>query len=429
MGRKRFSLGVFHLGEFSLSLVVVLIILFLLSAFFSSAETAFSSANKLRLKNYADENRAGGKRAFYISQNFDHALSSILIGNNLVNIAAATISGQIAANVLGESTGVIVSTIVMTILILIFGEVLPKSLAKENAEGVALKVSAILILIMTLFKPFTWILVKIKESLSTFIRKNDQLPSITEEELKQMVDISEMEGVIDNDEKQLVKNSLDFDDILVSEILTPRTNIVAIDVHLSIEEITTILLDNRYSRIPVYEGSIDNIIGILSERDFFSSLIKDDEPNIRDLLRKPLLVIESMHISTLLSKLQKHRVHMAIVIDEFGGTAGLITLEDILEELVGEIWDEHDEKLQGMKQINENVYEFTGEFPLDEFARIMKIELPDSSFHTVGGWLTEIFQEIPAKHEQFTYEHLKIIITDVADRRIRKLKVFITNEL
>lgn len=422
-------LGVFMLDKLSLSLILILITLLAISAFFSSAETAFSSANKIRLKNYASKNQIGAKRAYYILQNFDHALSSILIGNNLVNVLAATIAGQVAASLFGQSKGVAISTIVMTILLLIFGEVLPKSLAKENAEKISLKISSILLIIMKLLLPFTWVLVKLKQFISARFTKTETMPSITEEELKQMVNISEEEGIIDMTEKQLVQNSLDFDEILVSEILTPRTNIVAIDVNLSIEEITTILLDQRYSRIPVYEENIDNIIGILSERDFYSSLIKESDFHIRDLIRKPILVMESTPISNVLAKLQKNRVQMAIVLDEFGGTAGLITLEDILEELVGEIWDEHDEKVQGIKQIDANIFELSGEFPLDEFARLLKIELPDSAYHTVGGWIFEIFQEIPAIGEVFTYEHLKIVISETTDRRIKKMKVYINDGL
>lgn len=414
------------LAKIPFSFIFLFLLLLIFSAFFSASETAYSSANKIRLKKYADENRKGAKNAFHISQNFDHALSSILIGNNLVNIAAATISGHVAANLFGENPGLVISTIATTVLVLIFGEVLPKSFAKENAETFSLKFSWVLLFIMRLFKPFTYILVKLKEGLSAFIKESEHLPSITEEELKQMVEISEEEGVIDQNEKQLVHNSLDFNDIVVADILTPRTDMIAIDINLSIEEITTILLDERYSRIPVYEGDIDHIIGILSERDYFSSLIKNEEElDIRKILRKPIFVVESMHISKLLPRLQKNRVQMAIVIDEFGGTAGLVTLEDILEELVGEIWDEHDETIQGMKQIESNTYEFPGDYPLDDFARKFNIDLPDSTYHTIGGWLIEHFQEIPSKQEEFMYEHLLITITEAEERRIRKIKVYV----
>ncbi|WP_209124665.1 hemolysin family protein [Alkalihalobacillus sp. BA299] len=406
-----------------LELLLFLIFLLILSAFFSSAETAYSSANKIRLKSYADENRSGGQKAFFITQHFDHALSTILIGNNLVNIAAATISAQIATTLFGTNTGLLISTVVMTTLVLIFGEVLPKSLAKENAEPFALKIAGILTFLMKLFKPLTWFLVQLKERISALVTKQELTPSITEQELKEMVTISEEEGVIENHEKELLHNSLDFNDIRVVEILTPRTDVVAIDVEMDTDKVTALLLEERFSRIPVYEGNIDNIIGILSERDFLSHLIKHQKVNIREIVRKPMFVIETLTVSTLLPILQKNRVHMAVVIDEFGGTSGIITLEDILEELVGEIWDEHDDKVRGVDQLEENIFEFYGDFPLDDFARLTNCELPDSTNHTLGGWLVEVFQKVPPVGEQLQYEHLTITITEAEERRIIKAKV------
>ncbi|WP_216827709.1 hemolysin family protein [Alkalihalobacterium elongatum] len=411
------------MSDIPLGLLLFLVILLFLSAFFSSAETAYSSANKIRIKSYADENRSGGQKAYFISQHFDHALSTILIGNNLVNIAAATISAQIATTLFGANTGLVVSTVVMTILVLIFGEVLPKSFAKENAEPFALKIAGILTFLMKLFKPLTWILVQLKERISALVTKQELTPSITEQELKEMVTISEEEGVIENHEKELLHNSLDFNDIRVVEILTPRTDVFAIDVEMPVDEVTALLFEERYSRIPVYEGNIDNIIGILSERDFLSHLIKHKDVNIREIVRKPMFVIETLTVSTLLPILQKNRVHMAVVIDEFGGTSGIITLEDILEELVGEIWDEHDDKVRGVDQLEENLYEFYGDFDLDDFARLAKIELPDSTNHTLGGWLVELFQKVPTDGEQLEYEHLTITVVEAEERRIIKVKV------
>ncbi|MBP3952880.1 hemolysin family protein [Bacillus suaedae] len=416
------------MSEIPLNLVVILFVLIILSAFFSSIETAYSSANKLRLKSYADENRRGGSKALYISQNFDHALSTILIGNNLVNIAAATISAQLATELLGGSTGPLISTIVMTIVILIFGEVLPKSLAKENAESLALGVSAILLLLMKLFTPFTWLLVKLKNSLTKFVKRSEQSPSVTEEELKEMFTISEEEGVLEQNEKELLHNTLDFNDIKVLEILTPRTDIVAIDVDMPIEEVTAILMRERFSRVPVYEKSIDNIIGVLSEREFLSQLVKKQEVDIRKIIRKPLYVIGTLGISSLLPKLQKERVHMAVVIDEFGGTSGIITLEDILEELVGEIWDEHDEKVNEAKQVGPNEYEFYGDFPLDDFARMVEMELPDSRNITLGGWIAEEFHYVPVTGEELNYEGVKLVVTKADERRVINVRVMLNEE-
>ncbi|WP_026672265.1 hemolysin family protein [Alkalihalobacterium bogoriense] len=416
------------MNEISIGLVVVLLLLLCLSAFFSSMETAFSSANKIRLKNYADEDKKGARKAYDIIKNFDHALSTILIGNNLVNIAAATISAKIAADLFGGSTGLVISTILMTVLVLIFGEVLPKSFAKEHAEAFALRISGCLLLLMAIFQPLTWLLVKLKTTLASFIKTKQSYPSITEEELKEMINISEEEGVIGNDERELVQNSLDFNDITVAEILTPRTQMVAIELTMSLDEISSILLEERFSRVPVYDGTIDNIVGILSERDFLRSLVQKKQPTIEALLRKPLYVYETMGIAQLLPQLQKNRVHMAIVIDEFGGTSGLITLEDILEELVGEIWDEHDEKVREMVQIDENVFEFNGDFPLDEFERVMGFSLPTRHYQTLGGWVIEEFQRIPEENEEIEYKHVHIVITEAEERRIKKIKVIVKEE-
>ncbi|NEU32624.1 HlyC/CorC family transporter [bacterium LRH843] len=415
------------MNEIPITLVILLVMLLLLSAVFSSLETAFSSVNKIRLKNYAEEGRSGAKRAYDITQKFDYALSTVLIGNNLVNIAAATISAKIAADLYGGNTGLILSTVIMTILVLVFGEVLPKSFAKEYAESFALKTSGFLHILMNVFKPMTWILVRLKVGLSSFIKSEKDIPSITEEELKEMINISEEEGVIEDHERELVQNSLDFNDITVREILTPRTDIVAIDISDSVKEISDILLTERFSRLPVYEGSIDNIVGILSERDFLRHLVKHQDVNLKELLRKPMFIYETMSISKLLSLLQNDHSHMAIIIDEFGGTLGLITLEDILEELVGEIWDEHDEEIKEFMQVEDNVYEFYADLPLEDFARITNVELPDSIYHTVGGWLVEGFKKIPFENEEIQYEHLRIVILKAEERRIRKIRVMMNS--
>ncbi|MCM3759812.1 hemolysin family protein [Alkalihalobacillus oceani] len=411
------------MDEIPLSMITLFFILLILSAFFSSVETAFSSANKIRLKSYADENRPGAKKALYIIENFDKALSTILVGNNLVNIAAATISAQLATDLFGPSTGVFVSTFVVTILVLIFGEIMPKSFAKEFAEPFSLRVSGILMILITILTPVTWVFLQLRKAVSLLIRNKQATPSITEEELKVMVQMSEDEGVLNENEKELVHRSLDFDDILVGEILKPRMDITAINLNQSAEEIKEIFFRERFSRLPVYDGTIDHIIGILSERDFLTAYIQDSNVDIPSLIREPLLVVESMKISALLPELQKNKIHMAIVIDEFGGTSGLVTLEDILEEIVGEIWDEHDETIKLVKQLDPQTYLFHADYSLDDFARLMNVELPNTSYYTLGGWIVEEFQRIPAKGDQFTYEHLSLHVEETENRRLRLIKV------
>ncbi|WP_079505265.1 hemolysin family protein [Mesobacillus jeotgali] len=410
--------------EVPIGLVILLGVLILLSAFFSSAETAFSSVNRIRLRNYVSEGRAGSKNALHISENFDDALSTILVGNNIVNIAAASISSKVAVDIFGPSTGLIISTFGMTILILIFGEILPKSIAKEHAETYSLKISGILLLLIKVLTPVNFLFSKLKAFVSkVFSKDGEAQPSVTEEEIKVMVDISEEEGVINNEERELVHRSLEFNDVLVGEILTHRMDMITIEVNQPLEEIKQIFLEERFSRVPVHEDNIDNIIGFLSEREFFAELIQNKEVNIRQMLRQPMFVVKSMKIATLLPELQRTKSHMAIVVDEFGGTSGLITLEDILEELVGEIWDEHDEKVNIMTKIDESTYEFDAAYDLDDFAELFNVPMPVTSYHNLGGWIFETLETIPVNGDTFDYENLRIIVKEVDNHRIRKIKV------
>ncbi len=409
--------------------IVLFVVLLLLSAFFSSSETAFSSAKQVRLRNYEAEKRKGARKAVYIVEHFDQALSTILVGNNLVNIAAATLASHIAIQLFGPNIGVIISTFVVTILVLIFGEILPKSFAKEFAETYSLKVSGILHFLIRLFTPINWCFTQLKKAASYFIRKKERAPTVTEEEIKVMLDMSEEEGVIDKQEKELVHRSLEFDDIIVKEILKPRPDMITVEITQPVDEIVEVFFENRFSRLPVYEENIDNVIGILSERDFLTAYIRDKENiDLRALLREPLFVVGSMKISVLLPELQKQNVHMAIVIDEFGGTSGLITLEDILEEIVGEIWDEHDERIKLVKQLGPSSYMFYADYAVDDFANFTSILQPETTNHTIGGWVIEELQRIPDEDEEFTYGPLTMKVAEAEEKRIRKIHVKINNE-
>lgn len=406
------------------STVLLFIVLLFLSAFFSSAETAFSSVNKIRLKQYVSEGRKGARKALHIAENFDQTLTTLLVGNNLVNIGAATLSSHIAIQLYGPNLGVFISTFVVTILVLIFGEIMPKSFAKEFAETYSLKAAGILLLLIRLFTPITWLFLKLKNVLSLFFRNKEREPSVTEEEIKVLVQMSEDEGVIDKHEKELVHRSLEFDDIIVNEIIKPRPDMVAVEMNDSVDEIKEVFFRERFSRIPVYEGSIDHVVGILSERDFLTEFIRNkEEMDIRSLLRDPLFVVQSMKISVLLPELQKKKVHMAIVIDEFGGTAGLITLEDILEEIVGEIWDEHDESILLVKELSHGDYLFYADYAVDDFAEFLNIKVPETTKHTLGGWIIEELQRIPIEGEEINVGNLTLIVTEVTDNRIRQVHV------
>lgn len=255
------------------------------------------------------------------------------------------------------------------------------------------------------------------------ITAKEYTPSVTEEELKVMINISEEEGVIDKKERELVHSALNFDDIVVGEILTPRIDMIAVEVDDPKDEILEMFLQERYSRVPVYKEHIDNIIGILSEREFLSHLVQNKTFSVKDLLRKPMFVVESLKISSLLPELQKNKTHMAIVIDEHGGTEGLITMEDILEEIVGEIWDEHDEKVSIMKQFDESTYQFSADVPLTDFCELLAVPIPDSSYHSLGGWIVEKIEKIPNLGEEIQYDHLTIVVHEMDGRRIRQFIV------
>jgi putative hemolysin len=422
--QKKSIWSVIVLGEVPLYLLIIFAALLFLSAFFSSSETALSSANRIRLQAMKDDGIKGADKALTVIAAFDKTLSTILIGNNLVNIAAATISAQISTTIFGPNLGVFISTFVVTLLVLIFGEILPKSLAKEYAESFSIKIAGIIQLMTYVVLPLNWLFAHLKNAVHKMIGGKPAAYSVTEEELKMMVNISEEEGVIEEQEKQLVQRSFDFNEITVEEVLRPRTDMTVIDIEDNKELIKELFIEKRFSRIPVYEGSIDNIIGILHERDFFTAYI-NGEVNITSLLRKPIIVVESMKVHKLLPKLQREKSHIAIVIDEYGGTSGLITLEDILEELVGEIYDEHDDAQSLVQQKGDNVYLIDGDYSLDEVMKLCGLPTPETSYHSIGGWLSEQFERIPQEGETLDYEGITFKAVEADHRRILSVEAAI----
>ncbi len=408
--------------QFLIIFIAVFFILILISSYFSIVETSYSSVNKIRLKSYVNERRKGAKTALHIADNFDEALSTILVGNNLVNIAAATISAQVTAEIFGPKIGVIVSTFGVTIMVLIVGDIVPKSLAKENAELCTLKTAGSLYVLMRIFRPITRIILKIPQQINRLFGK-ENIPSITEEEIKVMIDISEEEGVIDKEEKELVRRTLDFDHIIAGEILIPRPDILAVDIGVPNQDLKELFLKKSFSRIPIYEDNIDNIIGIITARDFLSALIQDGDFDLKDILKTPLFIPQSMRVANLLPKLQKQKNHMAIVTDEYGGTLGIVTLEDILEQIVGEICDEQDPKIDMLKKVDTNTYYVDAEYALKKFMKFFKVKINDTKAITLGGWLTEAFQKIPSEGEELDFKHLKFKIKDADEKRIIKVEV------
>lgn len=403
---------------------VVLVILIALSAFFSASETAFSSMNEIRMKNYAKEGNKKAKTALKIAQNYDKALSTILIGNNIVNIAAASIGTVIATAWFGAN-GAWISTIVMTLLVLTFGEILPKSFAKDNAENLALKVAGVLHCLMRVFSPLVWFFIGLRNLVGG--KKGNEHPSVTEEELKVIMQEIQDEGVLEERESELAQSALEFDEIDVDEIFTPRVDVAAVDVESEPEEVKNLFLTCKFSRMPVYEGQIDNIIGILHEREFLAKMLSHEPVELRSLVREAVFIPQSLKISSALAELQKKKQQMAIVVDDYGGTAGVITVEDILEELVGEIWDEDEEIEEDVVCIAENVYEVKAQANIyDVFDRIgvayTDKELPSGS-NTVGGWILDTLQDIPEEKESFSFNNVTVTVMEMDDLRIQTVRM------
>jgi Mg2+/Co2+ transporter CorB len=328
-------------------LIILLILLISLSAYFSIVEISFASVNSIKLKNWAEKGRKEGQQALYIVQNYDKALASILFGNNLVNIGAATISAQIATEIWGAKLGIIISTLTITLLVLIIGDILPKTLAKENPEKFALYTGKSLLIIMKIFNPFSVFLMKIPKLVSKFLGLQREKEGLTEEEIKLMLDLSEKEGNIEKEEKEMAKKILDFNQLPISEIAIKKDKIVGAKVDCSLDEIKAIFNNNSFARIPIYRGDLNNIIGILSARDFLSELAQGKRVDIEALVKKPFFVLHTTNVTEVLQLLKKHKNNIAIVQDGRGNTLGLVTLEDLLEKIVGDIYDLQDDRKTG----------------------------------------------------------------------------------
>lgn len=384
--------------------VILIICLIGCSAFFSSSETAFSSINKVRLKSNASQGDKKSERALNIAENYDKALTTILIGNNIVNILSSSLATILFTDLLGAS-GVGVSTIIMTIAVLIFGEITPKTFANENAEKCALAFAPIIQFLMTLFTPFVWIFTQLKNFLGKFYSKSNE-PSVTEDELKYIIDEIEEQGVLEEQESDLVRSALDFDDITVNEILTPRVKVIGVEIHTPIDTVKEIFLNEQYSRIPVYEKTIDNIVGIITEKEFFH-MSNNGKSSISEIVQDVLHISELKLISEALKEMQLAKSHMAIVMDQYGGTKGIITMEDIIEQLVGEIYDENDEIVSQFNKISETSFDVSGEITVNEMSKFM--ELPEDFINTnattVNGWVTETFGYIPTTNESITTDY------------------------
>ena len=405
-----------------MTLWVTLVILVAFSAFFSASETAFSSLNQIRLKSRADDGDRTAARVLAMSEQYDKLLSTILIGNNIVNIAAASIGTIIFTKMLGAERGATVSTMVLTIVVLIFGEVTPKSLAKEMPETIATAVAPVLSLLMLVLTPLTWLFSQWKRLLNHFVHSSES-DTITEGELMTMVSEAENDGELTDRESELIRSAIEFDDVEVEEILTPRVDVVAVSDDISLEELAQTFAESGYSRLPVYHGTIDNIIGVVHEKDFYIARLKK-ATKIDDLVAPTLYTTGSTQISQLLRTLREQHHHMAVVVDEYGGTEGIITLEDILEELVGEIWDEHDEVTEDFRKQSDGSWLVSGSASVDDLFETLDLpEDEDIDSNTVNGLVQEKTCHLPKVGDHFSLGEYDGVVTRTARRRVTEVRL------
>ena len=401
---------------------IFIIICVLLSAFFSSIETAFSTVNSIRMSHEAENGNRRAKNVVYITDRYDKALTAILIGNNIVNIGCSSIATVLCMNLFGDA-GAAISTGAVTLIVLTFGEIIPKCLAREHADGFAMSTAGIMRVIMTLFTPLVFVFMKVKELALNLVRKRDDRPSVTEDELKYIIDSIEEEGVLEQQERELVKSALDFDEKTVQEVLTPRVDMTAIDMDDSAEEIRRTIIEERYSRIPVYQNSIDNIVGILHTRDYLEALLSGENFDLKDIIQPAYYVYKNKRLSYVFNDMKHKRQNLALVTDDHGGILGMVTTEDLVEELVGEIWDEDEEIEAPYREIGDDTLELSGDYDLEDLAELIGIDESrfESESVSVGGWIFERLGKIPDEGESFEFEGFVFTITQVSEQRITKL--------
>ena len=407
--------------------IIIIVLMIAFSAFFSASETAISCVNRIRLKNMAENGNRGAARALKILGKYDKALTTILIGNNIVNITCSSIATVVCIAIVGEQYGSLVSTIVTTVVVLIFGEVMPKSIAKDHAEPITIGVSAIISFLMFIFTPFSALFILLKKGIAKLFRSKESV-SVTEEELMAIIDEIEDEGVLEQQESNLVRSALQFDETTVDEIITPRVSVVAVDVNDSAAEVCEKFLNEQYSRMPVYEKTLDNIIGVINQKDFLKAYLEMREKlMVRDVVQETIYFPHMLKISEVLRAMQKKKCHMCVVLDQHGGTLGIVTMEDLLEELVGEIWDESDEVKSPITTVSDGVFEVFGDVSLGNLRRFFEdreidVEI-ESEAHTVAGWVLELFGSIPKNGDVARSEKFIVTVLEAAELRVNKVRI------
>lgn len=406
--------------------IVFLVVLIILSAFFSMSETALMSLSKIRIRSMVDDGVKGAKLVENLLEEPNKLLGAILIGNNIVNIGASAIATSVAMDIF-QNGGTAIATGIMTILILIFGEITPKSLAKQYSEKVAIKVSKIIRIIVIILKPFVFIFTGIS---SVFIKlfggdPNKAETFITEEELRTMVDVSEEEGVLEDAEKEMIFNVFDFSDTQVKDIMIQRVDVIALDSSSEYNKVMDLIKEEQFSRIPVYNETIDNIVGILNVKDL---LIKDENKENFNLLkytREPFYTFEFKKVKEVFNEMKKTRNHIAVVLDEYGGTVGILTIEDLIEEIVGEIEDEYDEGRDDIiKEVNDHEYIIDGSAKIDDISELVCVNIESEDLDSIGGLILEKLGRIPEKNEEIHIDNIKLVVEELDKNRIKKVRMY-----
>lgn len=403
------------------TLLFIIILCLIMSAYFSATETAFSTCNKIRLKTLADKGSKKARMALKVSEDFDTLLSTILIGNNIVNILCASLSTILFIEWVGAASGPSLSTAVLTIVVLIFGEISPKSIAKEHPEQFAMFSAPLIRTLSIICKPVNFLFKQWKKLLSLIFKPKEE-EKMMEEELISMVKEAEEEGELNKEEGQIIKSAIEFTDLEVGDIFTPRVDVTAIDISSTVEEIAQVFAETGYSRIPVYKDTFDNVLGILHYKDFYNKLQSKKEFKIKDLLKPVLYVTPNQKINDVLKLFQRKQLHFGMILDEFGSVAGIVTLEDVLEEIVGEIWDEYDEVEDEINKIDDNEYLVSGKTSVVKLFNVLEVEEEvDSS--TVNGFVMENVNGLPNMNSEFVWNKLNIKVTKMDGKRIGKVKI------
>ena len=408
----------------SIGIIVALVLLVITSAYFSATETAFSSLNKIRLRNMADDGNRKAEATLRLAEDFDRLLSTLLVGNNIVNDTAATL-GTLFFTKLSPEYGATISTVVLTLVILTFGEISPKTIAKENAESWAMVSTPFLRVLSTVLRPLTILFSLLQKGIGKLFHASGDR-GITEDELITMVSTAEDEGGLDQNESRLIRSAIEFGDMEVEEILTPRVDIVSISDQASAKELDELISSNRFSRIPVWRGSIDTIIGMIHEKDFHEAELEDND-SWTHLISPVIYVTPTSPVADLLYEMQRRKMHMSVVVDEYGGTEGLVTLEDILEELVGEIWDEHDEVVERIRKVEDGSYLISCSASIDDVFQLFDLRM-DDDMTTLSAWVIDSLGHIPKIGDQFTYENLQVTVTKLQRMRVLEIRVDVLPE-